>query len=373
MKLTAFFNLMLFSASLFSCTDFLLEDSQGNFVDARAMDFGFDLQSEFRLYPKGDRVTSMIENHRPGMSYRTKYNFAGITVFHSNLISDGMNDQGLSVGVLWFFDAKYPKPDAKNAQKTLAFQDLPNWILGCFSNVDEVKEAIPNISVWAHPIEQIGEIPEIHIAVNDRKGKSIVIQFLNHEIKVVDNEVGVLTNNPTIDWHETNLRNYINLTALDNAPMKLDGMVITPLGQGTGLHGIPGDWSSVSRFVRTAITKNYAIMAKNPTDNANLAFHILNLVDVPFGLIRTRSGEHFDYTQWAVVKDLKNLKYHYRTYKDLSIRELDLKKEFVSLGSKVKVIPLEESQPTKMKYKKSRISVWLEHSVTKVKETIFRS
>jgi len=67
-----------------------------------------------------------------------------------------------------------------------------------------------------------------------------------------ENVPGVLTNAPTFDWHEINLRHFVNLKAMSARPIRVGASVLSPIGSGSGLLGIPGDWTPPYRFVRIA-------------------------------------------------------------------------------------------------------------------------
>jgi choloylglycine hydrolase len=161
---------------------------------------------------------------------------------------------------------------------------------------------------------------------------------------VYDNPVGVLTNSPPFDWQLTNLRNYINLTNLNVTSLKLGNFLLEPLGQGTGLLGIPGDYTPPHRFVRAVALAYASVRPATSAEGANLAFHILNNVDIPIGVVASKtaptstagsstpksttdaSGLEYDFTEWVTVRDLTNKLFYYRTYKNLAIRKIDLKK-----------------------------------------------
>ncbi len=325
-----------------ACTDFILEDSQNHYVVGRSMEFGTPLQSEIVIYPRGEKVQSWIFNHQKGLSWVSRYGYIAITVFRSNFVTDGLNEKGLSLGLLWLPGSKYPSINPKEKNKTIAIENFSSWILGNFATVEEVKQQIRSIQIWAHEIPQLGKIPPVHVSLHDRLGNSLVIEFIEGKMNVIDNVVGVLTNAPEFSWQKTNLSNYINLSAINKNDVRLDGTVIGPAGQGSGLLGIPGDWTPPSRFVRIAIFKNAAQKAKNAKENINLAFHLLNTVDIPYGTIRSSENTDFDYTKWAVGKDLANGKFYYRSYGDLNIKMIDLNEEKLSTGSKIKRFSLPE-------------------------------
>jgi choloylglycine hydrolase len=168
-------------------------------------------------------------------------------------------------------------------------------------------------------------VPPLHLAIHDRLGNHLVIEFIKGEMKVYDNPNTVLTNYPPLDWHLINLQNYIGLTALNSQAVQLKGMDLTGPGQGTGLFGIPGDWTPPSRFVRMTTLLHFAKQANNQMEGVNLAEHLLNAVDIPKGEIIARDGEE-DYTQWIVIKDLTNKLFYFRTYDNLCLKMIDLKK-----------------------------------------------
>jgi len=148
-------------------------------------------------------------------------------------------------------------------------------------------------------------------------------------LKVYDDPLGVITNAPTFDWHLTNLNNYVNLSALGPAPKKLDGITLRSMSTGTGLHGLPGDFSSPSRFVRAAIFSATAKPSKDDQAAVSQAFHLLNQFDIPPGAVRTAVGKNDVEVEWTlatVVRDPKNLTLYVKTFDDQNIRSFSLKK-----------------------------------------------
>ena len=244
------------------------------------------------------------------------------------------------MGALWFPGSEYPKVSNNSSKVRIGALDLTEWLLGTFGTVDEVKAGLQMVQVVAQTIPEVeGPLP-LHFSLHDRLGKNLVIEFIDGQMEVSDNIVGVLTNAPKFEWHTTNLRNYINLSAINVKPVKLDGSVLDQTGQGSGLLGIPGDWTPPSRFVKMAVFKNFVTKVKDAKKNVNLAFHLLNTVDIPYGTIQDASGKNFDYTQWIVVKDLINDRLYYRTYEDLDIRVIDLKAMIQKGGNSIQKTPL---------------------------------
>jgi choloylglycine hydrolase len=235
---------------------------------------------------------------------------------------------------LFYFDqsAKFQPYTAADASRTLASWELGSYILDTFATVDDVREGLSGVVVAPVKFEKFNIVLPVHFVVTDASGKSIVIEYVKGKLNMHDNEIGILTNNPPFDWHMTNLQNYVNLS-LHNAPaQKLGSVNIKGLGQGTGLLGMPGDFTSPSRFVRAAIFAHGVSPSPDSKHATFQAFHILNNFDIPKGV--ARDGEKnkdgsidADYTQWTSANDLTARRFYFRTYEDSTIRMVDLTKQ----------------------------------------------
>jgi len=172
--------LLLFSTSMmFACTDFLLKDVHGDVVVGRSMEYAIPMHSQIEFYYKGRELMSPIEGGKEGMKWKVKYDFMGINCFNSPILCDGMNDVGLSVEILYFPKATYPKYENANPEITLAMEDIPLWLLSSFATTEEVRSALPKVHIWAHSLPQFGGEPQVHVAIHDRTGKTIVIEFID--------------------------------------------------------------------------------------------------------------------------------------------------------------------------------------------------
>jgi len=91
---------------------------------------------------------------------------------------------------------------------------------------------------------------------------------------------------------------------------------------------LPGDSSPTSRFVRIAFLAANSYAAPDAAGLLNLGEHLINNVDIALGTSRSLDNgkEYSDYTQWVDFKDLTHKKFYYRTYNNLTLREIDLAK-----------------------------------------------
>ncbi len=166
---------------------------------------------------------------------------------------------------------------------------------------------------------------------------------------VYDNAVGVLTNSPTYEWHIQNLRNYVNLTAANAKPVKIGNVTYAGTGQGSGLHGLPGDPTPPSRFVMAAATAYLANKPKDAAEALIVAEHLINRVDIPKGLVRDYSegGKPAgDYTQWTTFRDHANKVYYWKTYNDPGMKAVDLKTLDFNPGQPTRSLSIAAAKPT---------------------------
>jgi len=322
-----------------------MKSQEGDVVVGRTMDFPVDFDWDFIVYPRGYQFSNTAPTGKGGLSWACKYGFIGIGIKGYDSITDGLNETGLSVELLWLAETKYNELKDANLAKTTDIAYLASWILGNFSSVNEVKSAIKDIRVCGGLVKELNMFLPLHVAVHDAGGNNIVIEFVDGQTKIYDNPIGVMTNSPTFDWHISNLRNYVGLDPFTLNSITMSGETIQTMGSGSGLWGMPGDFCSPSRFVRLAYLNYFAEPAKTNEEQVVIAEHLLNSVDVPFGVEKEKDPQGnlvVYHTQWGVIKDLKNRVFYFRTYKDLSLKKVDLKKLNLVPGAKSKSALLNE-------------------------------
>lgn len=333
-----------------ACTAITLTAKDEGVVVGRTMEFGLDVKPSAVVVPAGTELTSSLPAEAKGIKYTSKYGMAGLNFMNKRMLVDGMNEKGVYVGALYLPGyASYPKVEAKTASKSMAPEDYVAWLLANFSSVEEIKKNYTNVILVQNPQKEIGgqSFPG-HFIVVDATGASIVIEPVDNTLKLHENPLRVLTNSPTFDWHMTNLENYVNLTAVNVEPLSLSGKKVNGFGQGTGLLGIPGDYTPPSRFVRAVAFSQSAIQLPTATETVGQVFHIMNAFDIPLGAIQEKQGDaiHYDFTQWTSVADLKNMNYYVKTYNNQSLRKIDIKEALKADKKSIKLFDLQtEEQP----------------------------
>ncbi len=332
-----------------SCTGIQLQTEDKAFVSGRTLEFGITFDSSVIVVPRNYEFIGQT-TLGPGKKWKAKYASVGVMVEDNAIIMDGINEKGLSVGSFYFPGfAKYSVTTPENQAISMSSSDITQWIVSQFATIAEVRAAIENNEVAISPVLTPGWPPEVqpfHFIVYDNSGKSLVVEPLDGKLKLYDNPTGAFANSPTFDWHMINLRNYIALDPNNIPPISIFGKTFTQLGQGSGMLGLPGDFTPPSRFVRAAVFSATAIPEKNAEDGIKQVFHILNNFDIPVGVAReVHEGViHSDYTMLTVARDAKNLKYYFHTYDDQSIRMIDLMK-FDLAAKSIKKINTKSTQP----------------------------
>lgn len=313
------------------CTGLRLISDDKSAVYGRTLEFGADLKSNILIIPKGYHFAGTThKGPSTGLSWRSQYRVVGVNALGINHFVDGLNEMGLSGGLFYF--PRYAEYQVKqNSEKTtLAPWELLTWILTNFSTTTQIKEQLSTITVAPIVFEQWHMVMPIHVAVHDRYGNSLVVEYLKGTVNIYDNPLGVLTNSPNFEWHMTNLNNYVGLSTVNEYGQHIGGLNLEPFGQGSGLRGLPGDFTPVSRFVR-AVVFSQAVASQTATDAVDNAFHILNLFNIPKGIAKEKTTS--DYTQWTSVCDMSNLCYYFNTYENNHIRMIDLNKVPVNTSS----------------------------------------
>lgn len=328
-----------------ACTSIRLKTADGLVFYARTMEYGQELGSNVLIVPRGTAfVGTLPDGTSKGLRSKAKYGFVGMNSFDSNVLIDGMNEKGLMVGGLLFpgYAGYEPYSSAKSG-RTLAQFDLVNWLLAQCASVAEVRREIATVRVCQGPTTfagvPIGELA-LHYTVHDATGESIILEYAGGKLNIYDNPLGVLTNSPDFPWMLTFLSNTVNLSAVNVPALDLAGYVVRQTGQGSGMLGLPGDFTPPSRFVRMVALTQSALPATGPDAGLAQAMTIIGNVDIPKGAVRQKdaSGTEYDVTQWTVAADAARGRYYYRTAADKNWRYVDLRQALAAAGSAMQTV-----------------------------------
>lgn len=339
-----------------ACTGLVLEGEDGTVIYGRTQEWsGFDLHTGAAVYPENMSFRGSTPDGRNGLSWNGKYGFLGFVLL-DRVVNDGMNEKGLAGGQFYHKGfAEYADYDPALAGKSMSPSDVLPYILSNFASIDEIREGMKKVRVVPVVDPSINKAPPVHFMIVEPDGDSLVIEFRGGEPVFYDNPVGVITNSPTFDWHLQNLRNYGFLSMHPFRKKKWSDYEITPLASGSGLLGMPGDYTAPSRFVRAVVLKEISFPTKGGMETVDEFFRIMDSFNVPSSqgegsrIPAAKDHPHLPSdTQWTVAHDTSDLVTYYHTMFNRRVRKIDLKKiDFRKSGVRERPLDKERAQSVK--------------------------
>ncbi len=309
-----------------ACTGITLQTTDNLTVTARTIEWAAEpLNAMYVVVPRGQKQRSWLpDGTLHGKSFTAEYGYVGIAVENDEFIMEGINEAGLAAGLFYFPEYGQYMP-YKEEDKSMCVSDMQfvAWVLSTCATIDEMIALLPTIRI-------IGTDPRastVHWRITELSGRQVVVEVINQQVKVHENPLGVLTNSPEFTWHLTNLNNYVNLASGSIHQRAIGSLDLKAFGGGSGLHGLPGDMTPPSRFVRAAFFQSTAPRLDSPEHTVVQAFHLLNNFDIPVGIQFSNIDLVPDMpsaTQITIATDLANQRLYYRTMYNSTIRCIDL-------------------------------------------------
>ena len=238
------------------------------------------------------------------------------------LYYDACNEKGLSIAGLNFAgNARYL--DEKDGMVNVTpFEFIP-YLLGNYSNVSEVKEALKNINLVNINFSEALPLSPLHWMISDESG-AIVVEPLEDGLKVYDNPVGVLTNNPLFDKQLSELNKYMGLSNKNPENSFSKNFDLDEYSRGMGAIGLPGDLSSSSRFAKVAFTRANSFSGDGEMESVSQFFHILGSVEQQNGCTFITDPDLYEYTIYMSCYNTNDAILYYRTYNNSQITAVKL-------------------------------------------------
>jgi choloylglycine hydrolase len=311
-----------------ACTGIKVKSEDGAVIFARTVEFGVDGGVIPAGIPAGTKLVASAPENKPGLAWTAKYAAIGIDIRGTSWLIEGLNEKGLQIGAFNLAEfAVYQDVTPADYDKTLNAFELPNYLLTTTATVDEAIAALREVKLADMSIKYFDNLHmQFHYRLSDKSGRSVVIEYLEGELHVIENPLGALTNSPNFTWHLTNLTNYLNLSPYGWPAIELENLTLKPSSLGSGLNGMPGDFTSPSRFIRAVAFQEMHAPSATADDGIKTAFHILNQFDIPKGASVQKAGgvEYPDITQVTAASDLTNLRFFFRTYENSQIRMITM-------------------------------------------------
>ena len=292
-----------------------------DFYFGRTLDYEFSYGDEVvvtpRNYPFSFRDAGEMKSHYAiiGMAFVTQ---------NTPLYYDAMNEKGLCMAGLNFVgNAVYRKTEA--GKDNVAQFEFIAWILGQCADVKAARAKLQNLNLTDTPFSAELPVAQLHWILADRE-EAITVESVKDGLKIYDNPVGVLTNNPPFPEQMFRLNDYMHLSPKSPENHFAESLPLYTYSRGMGAMGLPGDLSSQSRFVRVAFTKMHSVSGDSEQESVSQFFHILGSVDQQRGCCDVGEGK-YEITLYTSCCNADKGIYYYNTYENHQISGVDMHKE----------------------------------------------
>lgn len=303
------------------CTALVKKTGNGTFF-LRNLDDTNYFKNEFILTPKNKEIPSRGYMDR---NIIINYEIWGIGKYVDNypLYFDCVNEHGLSFAALSFMS--YAKYLEFNEDKlNLTPFELPLYILGMCKDVKEALKEIQSINLLDKSFSNKIGLTPLHFIFADTSGDSLIVEPLETGLKFYPGKEGVLTNSPTYDYQLLNLSNYKYLSKGDMKNEIGFDLPSFKYSHGLGAYGLPGDYSSCSRFVKANYLSLTFLNSSSKNTNLYNLFNILEQVSMPMGAVYINESKRNEVTIYSVIYSLNKRLVYVRKYGELDIRTIDI-------------------------------------------------
>lgn len=289
--------------------------------------FGRTLDNEFsyceevtvtpRNFPFDFRFSDEINSHYAiiGMAY----NCDGYPLYY-----DAMNEKGLCIAGLNFVGNAHFGGVVEGKENIAVFELIP-YILSQCASVKEAKTKLRNLNLVNQPFNDKLPVAQLHWMIADRT-ECITVEAVKDGLKIYQNKVGVLTNNPTFPEQLQRLNDYMHLSPKAPKNTFLKDVELQHYSKGMGTLGLPGDLTSASRFVRAAFVRNNSVSGDSECESVSQFFHILNSVDQPRGC-NVADRDEYEITVYTSCISADKGIYYYTTYDNHQITAVNMHRE----------------------------------------------
>ena len=292
-----------------------------DFYFGRTLDYEMSYKEEITITPRNYELKFIDEK-----DIKTHYAIIGMAYVERDypLYYDAINEKGLGIAGLNFVGNAQYKEKQKEKTNIAQFELIP-WILGQCQTVEEAQKLIEKTNITN--ISFCPELPvaQLHWIIADSE-KAITVEAVKDGIKIYDNPIGILTNNPPFQEQLFALNNYRNISAKTTESQFAPKLDLKEYSRGMGAIGLPGDLSSQSRFVRATFVKMNSLSAESEKESVSQFFHILNSVDQQRGCCDLGNGKYEITIYTSCCNATKGI-YYYTTYDNHQITAIDMNKE----------------------------------------------
>ncbi len=292
-----------------------------DFYMGRTLDYEFSYGEEITVMPRNFPLS-----FRHGGGTDRHYAIIGMAHVADGypMFYDAVNEKGLGMAGLNFAaSARYSEPE-DGKQNVAQFEFIP-WVLSQFASLGQARSAIEKINLVGTTYDSRYPAAKMHWIIADKSG-AITVEPTEGGLKIYDNAPGVLTNEPPFDMQLFNLNNYMRISPKQPENSFSDALNLGTYSRGMGGLGLPGDLSSMSRFVRVAFTKLNSLSGSGEAESVGQFFHILGSVEQVRGCCEV-AQDKYEITIYTSCFNADKGVYYYTTYNNRRITAVDMHRE----------------------------------------------
>lgn len=302
-----------------ACTRAVYLGPDGMVVTGRTMDWREDIPTNLYVFPRGMERSGYDEGNT--LHWTSKYGSLVASGYDIG-VSEGINEKGLLVNLLYLTESVYERPD--DDRPVMGMSIWTQYVLDNFATVAEAVAALrQDLFRIDAPAMPTGAASTMHMAMSDPSGNSAILEYLDGNLVIHEGrQYQVMTNSPSYDRQ----------MAVNEYWKEIGGMVM-----------LPGTNRSSDRFVRASFYINALPQTADAREAVAGVFSVMRNVSVPLG-ISTPDKPNNASTRWRSVTDQKNKVYYYESTMSPSIFWVDLNKFDFSPGAPVKKLNLSNGE-----------------------------
>lgn len=292
-----------------------------DFYMGRTLDYEFSYGEEITITPRNYPFDFRYDGRR-----ESHYAIIGMAHIADRypLYYDAVNEKGLGMAGLNFVgNAVYAQPE--EGRRNVAQYEFIPWVLSQCATLAEAKGLLEEMNLTGTSYSDRLPAAQLHWIIADQSG-AITVESVADGLKIYENPVGVLTNNPPFEQQMFGLNAYMHLSPKQPENQFAEQIDLKPYSRGMGAIGLPGDLSSSSRFVRVAFVKLHAVSGTGEPESVGQFFHILGAVDQQRGCCEV-AEEKYEITIYTSCWNAQKGIYYYTTYTNHQITAVDMHRE----------------------------------------------
>lgn len=249
------------------------------------------------------------------------------------LFYDAINEKGLCIAGLNFVGNAHYAKSTTGENEVAQYEFIP-WILSTCATTTEAKERIASIQITDTPFCEQMPVGQLHWIIAD-KNRTITVEAVADGIKIYENPVGVLTNNPPFPEQLFRLNDFMQLSPRQPENHFSAMLPLQTYSRGMGALGLPGDLSSQSRFIRAAFVRANSVSGTSELERVSQFFHILGAVDQQRGCCEVGNGQ-YEITIYTDCYNAEKGIFYYTTYQNHQISAVNLYNENLDTDSMIR-------------------------------------